>query len=138
MDTIKNWRFWLPILSGYSISMLCGVSDDDGKILSQRPPSIVFKIVWPILYILLGLSWVNAASQLEVDLMHGLCTFLLALWLIIFSCMGNKKLGIYIIACTISVVICCMCLHNHKMSKIILSPLLAWLLVAYQLNWHII
>ena len=133
-----NTKFFLPLLSGYILSMLCKISKNEGKELLQRPPAIVFKIIWPILYLLLGYSWSKSGNQYELNMLHGICTFLLSIWIIVYSCMNKKKYGIYIIALSISVVIACMCLHIDKYSTIALIPLLAWLLVAYQLNWDII
>ena len=74
----------------------------------------------------------------DVDILHGVCTFLLSLWIVIYSCLKMKKIGIYIIASTISTVIALISLHNHRLSKILLIPLLAWLIVAFQLNWNIV
>lgn len=133
-----NWRLWTPLLTGFGVSAICGIAKDTGKELPQRPPAIVFKIIWPILYMLLGYSWKQATSQIQLELLHGICTFLLVSWIVLFSCQNNKKMGIYIIACTIAVVVCCMSLHTDRLSVISLTPLLAWLMVAFQLNWHII
>jgi len=138
MDYIKNWRFWTPLLSGFGISSICKISKDEGGSLDQRPPAIVFKIVWPILYILLGFSWVNAISSIELDLMHGLCTILLTLWIVIFACFNKKKIALYTISLIIAILICCMSMHKHTYSKIVLIPVLAWLFIAFQLNWNII
>lgn len=135
---LLNIKFFLPILSGYLLSMLCKMSKNDGKELPQRPPAYVFGIVWPILYLLLGYSWSKSGNQYLVNILHGICTLLLCMWIIVYSCMKKKKYGIYTIALTISVVIACMCLHRDKYSKIALIPLLAWLLIAFQLNWNII
>ena len=117
--------------------MMCPMSENK-TVLKQQPPSYVFKIVWPILYLLLGFSWNNARSNVELEILHGLCTLLLAMWIVIFSCMNNKKMGIYIIALSLATLVCCISMHNHKLSKIALIPLLAWLFVAFQLNWNII
>ena len=138
MINLAQLRLWLPMISGFGISGLCKMKKNEGVQLPQRPPAYVFGIVWPILYLLLGYSWINSVNQIELDMMHGICTLLLTLWLVFFSCMNNKKMGIYIIASSIATVVCCMSLHNHTLSKIALTPLLAWLLVAFLLNWNIV
>ena len=135
--SLQNWKLWAPMISGFCLSALCNFSKNDGLELPQRPPSVVFKIVWPILYILLGLSWTNSKSTIT-DLMHYICTFLLALWIFVYNCKNMKKMGIYIIACTIATVISLISLHENKISKVFLLPLLAWLQVAYLLNWNIV
>lgn len=134
----EYWRLHSPAVLGFTTAMLCNVPNDEGRLLPQRPPAIVFKIIWPVLYYFLGYSWQLNSYDYEVDLMHALCTCLLTSWIAIFSCAGNKKLGIYIIACAIATVVCCMSLTDSKTSKIVLAPLLAWLLVAFHLNWHIV
>ena len=133
----QKWKLWAPLVSGYTVSMLCKFKDNDGASLPQRPPRIVFKIVWPILYLLLGLSWYNATTELT-NFMHYVSTFLLAFWIYVYNCKNMKKNGIYIIAMTIASIISSISLHENKFSKILLTPLLGWLLIAYQLNWDII
>lgn len=138
MINLTQLRLWLPMITGFGISVICKMKKNEGVQLPQRPPAYVFGIVWPILYLLLGYSWVNSINQTELDMMHGICTLLLTLWLVFFSCMNNKKMGIYIIASLIATVVCCMSLHNHILSTIALTPLLGWLLVAFLLNWNIV
>ena len=138
----NNWRLWTPIVSGFGLSALCPLrragSDYDGSKLPQRPPAAVFPIVWAILYCLLGYSWTRARKDICTDVMHGVCVLLLSLWTLAYACFGYKRVGLYTIAGIMSVTVCCMCLHEDKRSKIALSPLLAWLTIALQLNWHVI
>jgi tryptophan-rich sensory protein len=138
MDNITNWRLWTPMVSGFGVSMICKMKKNEGVELPQRPPAFVFGIVWPILYFLLGYSWTQSTNISNLDFMHMIVTFLLASWLVFFSCLGNKKMGIYIIASTIACVVSCMTLHIDNLSKIALTPLLGWLLVAFQLNWNLV
>ena len=136
----EEWRAWLPIASGFGLSMICKMDAEEGETLVQRPPAFVFSYVWTILYLLLGYSWSSAANtkQLKLDQMHALCVFLLALWIRVYSCQKDKVTGIYIIAGTIATVVSCMCLDSYNTSSVVLVPLLAWLLVAFQLNWHVV
>ena len=137
-NNIYNYRLYTPILTGYALSMFCKIPKNSGSNLPQRPPAFVFKIVWPILYILLGLVWSKSYTQKYLDMIFAFITFLLCLWIFVYNCKNNKKYGIYIIAYTIASVICSMTLNNNNISKILLIPLLAWLIIAYQLNWDII
>lgn len=145
--SLTSWRFWAPLVTGYATSALCGgVPKTEGEIQPQRPPPYVFGIVWPVLYLLLGLSWAQAASssvwwpcanRCAADLLHGVCTGLLVLWLLVFSCGKNKKAGIYVIACALACVTACMALADgHTLSVLALVPLWAWLFIAFHLNWH--
>ena len=56
-------RFIYPMLIGYIVSYKCKMGKDSGKTVKFRPPGYVFGIVWPILYILLGLSWINSVKN---------------------------------------------------------------------------
>ena len=49
-------RLLYPMIIGYIISYQCKMNKSDGSIAKFRPPPIVFGIVWPILYILIGLT----------------------------------------------------------------------------------
>lgn len=138
MINLIQLRLWLPMITGFGMSGICKMKKNEGSNIPQRPPAYVFGIVWPILYLLLGYSWMNSINQSELDIMHGICTLLLTLWLVLFSCYENKKMGIYIIASTIAVVITCISLHQNNINKILLTPLLAWLIVAFQLNWALL
>lgn len=137
MNIITNCRLWLPILSGYIMVYLCKFKKEN-IVIPQRPPSIVFKLIWPILYILLGISW-NTVEHLGInDIMHSLCNILLILWLFVYNCRNKKKYGIYILSIIIGVVVAIISIHQNVLHKLYLVPLLSWLLVAYQLNWNIV
>ena len=138
MEDFAEWRMWAPIVSGYALSMLCPMTRDEGSVLPQRPPSYVFGIVWPILYILIGYSWKNSRKDRETDIMHGILTAFLCIWIVVFSCFDKKKYGMYVLACVVAITVCCMCLHPDKGSKIALTPLLAWTSLALQFNYHIL
>lgn len=131
------WRIAFPIVSGYATSAMCGgVSSNAAIELPQRPPAIVFKIIWPVLYILLGISWETTKGRLLIDILHAVSTCFLILWLVMYSCLSNTKSGPYIIAAALSSVMVCMILSKQVVSVLALAPLLAWLLIAFHLNWH--
>ena len=59
-----------------------------------RPPGYIFGIVWPILFTLIGLSWVNSANKLKSrlsDILYLSLSLLLASWIIVYSCIKDKK-----------------------------------------------
>lgn len=137
MNFIYSERFWTPIIGIYSASFFCGREKPYPQ-TKFRPPAILFKIVWPILCIFIGISWYNSISQKYLDIIHGIITFLLIIWIIFFRCNNNKIFGWYIIAITISAVILAISIHKDIISKTLLTLLLAWLLIAFQLNYDII
>jgi len=136
MPWSDRWRLWVPLVSAYALSALCPMTGDEGKKLPQRPPGYVFGIVWPILYALIGYSWLRAKNDQKTDVMHGVLTLFLCLWIVSFSCAGNKTYGLYVLSCVIAITACCMCLHQNRSGKIALVPLLAWTNFAFHLNYH--
>lgn len=138
MKHIAEWRLLAPIVSGYALSMVCPIPKDEGYTLPQQPPSYIFKVIWPILYLLLGYSWNKSHKYRETDIMHAILTMLLCIWIMVFSCIGKKKYGLYVLTCVVAVTVCCMCLHPDNGCKVALTPLLAWTTLALQLNYHIL
>jgi len=136
----EHWRLWTPAVAGYVANAVCPMVGNDGHHLPQRPPAYVFRIVWPILYLLTGYAWNNARSPKEVDIMFTICTLLLTAWIVVYSCMKSKKGALFVLSSIVATVVCCMCLSATKSprSTMALTPLLTWTLVALMLNWHII
>lgn len=135
---LQEWRLWVPIISAYLLATVCPMKKQEGSQSPQRPPTYAFGIVWPILYMLIGFSWKNAKEDKKTDVMHGVLTTFLCLWILLFSCADNKKYGLYILSCIVATTVCCMCLHSDRASKIALVPLLAWTNFAFHLNYHIL
>lgn len=135
----KHWRLWAPLVSGLAFSRMCPVSG--GERLPQTPPKRVFPIVWTILYACIGYSWKRIHSlfpeNTKADVMHGILVCLLCAWLFTYACKNQKVYGFYVLAMIVATCVCCIALHEDKMSKILLTPLLAWTLIALQLNYHI-
>ena len=51
---------FLPLVSGYTVSAFCAPTKSAASNIKFRQPSWIFGIVWPILYILIGLAWINS------------------------------------------------------------------------------
>jgi translocator protein len=123
-------RLFYPMFAGYLVSLKCKMSKS-GNNIRFRPPGYVFGIVWPILYILLGLSWINSEYKKDkiIDgLYFGLST-LLALWIVIYSCYKSKKGALFIMMLSILAIVFLMILVPKK-SQLYLAPLEVWLLYA--------
>ena len=129
--------FLLPMIVGYATSFFCKIGRTAGAAVNSRPPSYVFMIIWPILYLLMGLSWVNANNdlmnnQLTVNVLYGLLTFTLALWTYFYGCQNNKKYALWTLPMSILLIlIILMYTPNY-----LLLPLLVWLLFAMLLNFE--
>jgi tryptophan-rich sensory protein len=119
---------------GYTSALFCGVNKDSGKMVKFRPPAIVFSIVWPILYLLLGISWFLARKQLFVDAMYLSLNLILCLWLYVYSCRKDKKNAIYVIVLSMVFALFCYTVCEDVLGKLAIVPLIGWLYLATLIN----
>jgi tryptophan-rich sensory protein len=122
---------------GYTSALFCGVNKDSGKMVKFRPPAIVFSIVWPILYLLLGISWFLARKQpnsIFVDTMYLSLNLILCLWLYVYSCRADKKNAIYVIVLSIIFALFCYTVCEDVLGKLAIVPLIGWLYLATLIN----
>jgi tryptophan-rich sensory protein len=119
---------------GYTSALFCGVNKDSGKMVKFRPPAIVFSIVWPILYLLLGISWFLARKQLIVDIMYLSLNLILCLWLYVYSCRKDKKNAIYVIVLSMVFALFCYTVCEDVLGKLAIVPLIGWLFLATLIN----
>jgi benzodiazapine receptor len=124
----------IPSIMGYTSALFCGVNKDSGKIVKFRPPPIVFSIVWPILYLLLGISWFLARKQLIVDIMYLSLNLILCLWLYVYSCRKDKKNAIYVIVLSMVFALFCYTVCEDVLGKLAIVPLIGWLFLATLIN----
>lgn len=136
MSIVKYIPIIIPALFGYGIAMLCKVNKNSGSSVIFRPPAIVFSLVWPILYLFLGLSWYYARkdNNILIDIFYSILVILLCGWVFTYSCINNKKLGIYMIVLSIIFASLCYTLTDNKTSKLLIVPLIGWLFFATLLN----
>lgn len=135
--TTSQWiRLVLPSVSGFFVSSLphCRPGKKAGSVVKFRPPGFVFGLVWPVLYLLLGAAWVYAQRHSEtpgafVDICYGMLVFFLTLWIVVYGCLHNKKGGVYVIFLAIFATIMSRDI-SPQLSRVLLSPLLVWLLFA--------
>ncbi len=131
IKTLEDYLYLLlPLVSGYTVSAFCGPSKSAGASVKFRPPSWVFGVVWPILYLLIGLAWINSKRY---TLYFITLVILLNLWLITYVCQKNKLGGVYILFLSL---LCTLFIYTsvEKFSKYLISPLMIWLLFALLLN----
>jgi translocator protein len=133
-------RVFIPMILGAISAALCQIPKDAGKSVAFRPPGWVFSIVWPLLYIMVGISWYISAKSSDyhnafIDLCFALLNVILCTWIIVYGCVNNKILGVYIISAAILMCILTMIvIHHNKWGLGLLSPLLVWLVFALLLN----
>lgn len=133
-------RTFLPLVSGYLVSWMCPMDTSAGENLPARPPSWVFGLVWPVLYLLLGWSWQQMRTKggALVDVVFGANTALLALWLLVYSCGKNARDGVWVLVVALAAALAAFALCTTAASpfvRIALAPYLAWLFFATLLNF---
>ena len=131
----------VPLVAGFVTAQICKMDGSAGSSVSFRPPAIVFQIAWPILYVLMGLAWAFAlrharstTTRVLVWTTHVLLTAALCAWLAVYSCARSKVGGVYVIVGSILAAMLALIAGPTTLPRLLLAPLLAWLLFALQMN----
>lgn len=134
MNNKNLMRLFYPIVIGFTVSKFCKMSKS-GVNVKFRPPPFVFGIVWPILYILLGLSWINSNpdKNMNIEIMFFILSSLLAYWIVVYSCQKNKKNAVFVMLAII-LNISLLMIQITKKSKVYLVPLAVWIFFAMLLS----
>lgn len=107
------------------------------------PPSIVFPIVWTILYILMGISYgilkTNSLVDFETNFIYYLQLFVNALWSIFFFVFKWRLFAFFWIILLILLVLAMIIkfYSKNKLSGLLQIPYLLWTLFATYLNLFI-
>ena len=134
LQILKSNRFYIPILSGYLMTLLCPMDNLSNS--KDVPPPIVFSIVWPVLYLLLGYSWVCLENYKYTDTLFGLNMILGVLWIYNYSCKNKKNIALYILIIMIigSIYLLLYSFQNKPEITYLLVPYTVWLVFATMLN----
>lgn len=134
INVVDGIIIFIPLITGFVTSFSCSIGKEAGREVSFRPPSIVFSIIWPILYILLGVSWMYANRETVYNnIPYSMLTFFLVMWIVVYGCMKNKKAGVWIITFSILASLYCYTVGG-RISKYCILPLIVWLIFAMCLN----
>jgi translocator protein len=136
MKLLKNKtniiKLFLSMFIGFLVSLKCKMNNRSGNSVRFRPPSYIFGIVWPILYLLIGYSWIQSTDTIaksSIDLLYISLSLLLGLWIIVYACMDDKLGSLYVMFFIILNLLLLMILIPKK-SRLLLSPLCVWLAYA--------
>ena len=132
----------LPIIGGVIVGLITSGYMDYKNMVKPplSPPSIVFPIVWTILYILMGISYFLATkdneNNKELDQIYLLQLLVNFLWPIIFFVLRMYFTAFFWIILLLVLVISMIkeLLKNNKISGCLQIPYLIWLLFATYLN----
>ena len=127
----------LPGVVGYGSQFLCGIGENAGDSVLFRPPAWVFGMVWPILFLLFGISWAVAARACGNQVLcmgsYALLTLSLGAWILVYGCGKSKAGASWILPVSLAAGFACFA-QGDEVSKVLLAPLLAWLLFALLMN----
>ena len=139
---ITVWDFvrgLVPILSGALGTLICRVPKSSAGKINARPPAYMFGVIWTILYICIGISWAFLARSNKttwlIDLLFSINIFLTFLWIILYSCKGLKKAGLYILAFVFVSTITLLNIARDSFTFYLLAPYIGWVLFALMLNF---
>jgi tryptophan-rich sensory protein len=134
----KTWSDFLilffPIVVGYVTSAFCKIKKESGENVKFRPPSITFTIIWPILFLLIGFSWIYSIRASKYNyISYGILIALLSVYIILYGCKDNSQAGVYVLLFTLVNAIIIMSLNNF-LGRCLFTPVMVWLLFATLLN----
>lgn len=135
----------LPGLTGYVSSYLCPVIPRETGGTRLLPP-VTFMIVWPILYFLLGLSWVDLRApkvgsvhpaslfnaSFNVDTLFAFHILGLVAWILVNGCVSTRTPLIYIMLYILvtGLMIWVFAIRSGSNTAYYLVPHIVWLIFA--------
>jgi len=147
MDKIKIYikSILIPVIVGGIVGFIISPFMDYGALEKPflAPPSIVFPIVWTILYILMGVSYgilksKNLTNE-DIDWTYYVQLGINALWSIFFFVFKWRLFSVFwIILLAIAVIIMIIKFYSKdKVAGLLQIPYLIWILFATYLNLSI-
>ena len=133
----------IPLISGTLFNLICKIDRTNLDKVKIIPPGWVFSLVWPILYLLIGYSWVKLrriSHQKYIDSLFIILITLLLLWMWFYNCLKKKILAFYILIITLGVIIALISLAFRLSPGIalLIVPLYIWITLASYFNFSII
>jgi len=135
----------IPVIVGAIIGAITSGSIEYNSLVQPAlaPPSILFPIVWTILYILMGISYGILESKSlvnpEIKFIYYLQLFVNAMWSIIFFIFEWRLFAfIWILILILLVIMMIIKFYNqNKIAGLLQIPYLLWILFASYLNLSI-
>ena len=133
--------YFLPFLIAVAIpititSILFPTGKDTGSNVPQRPPGYIFGIVWPLLYILIAISWWLVKDWKLSYTLYPLLIFMLCLWLVLYKKSKNYGLWCLLATWTFSLGMIISLAVRSELAAWAFLPLVGWLLTASLLNFR--
>mgnify|MGYP004542873951 FL=1 len=132
----------IPLIVGGIVGLIISSSIDYNVLQKPKfsPPSILFPIMWTILYVIMGISYAILKNNLQIDkktnIIYYVQLFVNALWSIIFFTL-KWRLFAFVWILILALLIIFMIVEFYKKNKlagILQIPYLLWVLFASYLN----
>lgn len=135
----------IPVLVGVIIGAITSSSIEYNTLIQPvfAPPSILFPIVWTILYVLMGISYgilkSKSLENSEINFIYYLQLFVNAMWSIIFFTFEWRLFAfIWILILILLIIMMIIKFYNKdKVAGLLQIPYLLWVLFASYLNLSI-
>lgn len=135
----------IPVIVGAIVGFITSSFIDYNSLVQPplAPPSILFPIVWSILYVLMGISYgileSNSLVDSDINLIYYLQLFVNALWSIFFFVLKWRFFAfLWILLLLVLVVIMIIKFYRkNKISGFLQIPYLLWVTFATYLNFAI-
>lgn len=135
----------IPLIVGGVIGLIISGSIDYDSLQKPplAPPSILFPIMWTILYILMGISYGILKDKTlvnkEINLIYYIQLFVNALWPIAFFVLKWRLFAFFwiILLATLIIIMIIKFYKKNKLSGLLQIPYLLWTLFATYLNLSI-
>lgn len=132
----------IPVIIGGVIGLIISRSIDYNSLQKPplSPPSILFPIVWTILYVLMGISYgildSKSLIELKTKIIYSLQLFVNATWSLIFFTLKWRLFAfIWIIILDILVIVMIIdFFKKNKTAGLLQIPYLLWIIFASYLN----
>ena len=132
----------IPVIIGGVIGLIISRSIDYNTLQKPplSPPSILFPIVWTILYVLMGISYgildSKSLIELKTKIIYSLQLFVNATWSLIFFTLKWRLFAfIWIIILNILVIVMIIdFFKKNKTAGLLQIPYLLWIIFASYLN----
>lgn len=85
--------FFCISIANFIITFYCKRLSHAANDVPFRPPNWIFAVVWPLLYVTMGIGWYKS----RYDFLYWLCIIGCCTWLYIYSCVENKALSCMIL-----------------------------------------
>ena len=142
---MSNYLFLiLPQILGLTSSLFCPMIRNNDIYSKAQPPGWVFGVVWPILYLFVGYTWMISRQHNTTiaDILFVSNMVCINLWIYLFNCRNNKVAALWTFIPSIATAIMCLMFvanaTNSWWPSALLAPYISWLIFASQLNVDIV